>query len=219
MKAGDRRNRQRIHSEIMQTGSGNDGAGAMSPWVSRMAGAPGIALALVWGFAESTLFFVVPDVPISLAAALAPRRAWRHIVAAVVGSVLGGLLMFNWAARDAAGARAAVERVPFVTAAMMAKARASYQAHGLGAVFLGPLGGIPYKIYAVEAPAFVSRSAFLWSTAPARGYRFLVVWGFFGLGGSQLRRRLGRTDAQVAARVAIFWLALYCFYWGLIVLR
>jgi membrane protein YqaA with SNARE-associated domain len=188
-------------------------------WVRWLVGRPGVVLAFVWGLAEGTFFFVVPDVAISLAAMLRPARAWRHVLAATLGGLVGGALMFHWAMLDGEAARAAVARVPFVRAEMTGKVDAGYARHGLGAVYLGPLGGIPYKIYAVEAPKFVGRGAFLASTVPARGYRFLAVWLFFGFAGSTLRRYLKRTDTQLLVWHGAFWVVLYGVYWGRILLR
>jgi membrane protein YqaA with SNARE-associated domain len=188
-------------------------------WVDRLDGVPGVALAFVWGLAEGTFFFVVPDVVISLAALVRPRGAWRHAVAAIVGAVLGGALLFNWAANRPSSAQAAVARVPFVTTEMFAHAHASYVAHGMGAVFRGPITGTPYKIYAVEAPEFQGRTAFLLATVPARGERFLVVCIGFGLAGGALRRYFGRTPLQLALWHAAFWIVFYAFYWSRIAFR
>jgi membrane protein YqaA with SNARE-associated domain len=176
-------------------------------------------LAFLWGLAEGTFFFVVPDVIISLVALLNPRRAWPHIVAAIAGSVLGGMLLFNWASRDPGSAHETIARVPFVTARMFAQVNASYRMHGLGAVFLGPLSGTPYKIYAVEAPRFIGKTAFMWGTAPARGERFLLVWAVFGAVATLLRRSFKRTPLQLALGHGSFWVLLYAFYWGMIVFR
>jgi membrane protein YqaA with SNARE-associated domain len=190
-----------------------------APWVRWLVGGPGVVLAFVWGLAEGTFFFVVPDVAISLAAMLRPKRAWRHVLAATLGGLVGGALMFHWAVSDNAGASAAVARVPFVRAEMFEKVDAGYARHGLGAVYLGPLGGIPYKIYAVEAPKYVEYKAFLVSTVPARGYRFVVVWLVFGFVGGRVRRYLKRTDARLLVWHGAFWVVLYAVYWGRILLR
>jgi hypothetical protein len=194
-------------------------SGPQPKWVDRLDGTPGLVLAFFWGLAEGTFFFVVPDVVISLAALLRPGRAWLHLVAAIVGAVLGGALLFNWSAQSPASAREAVARVPFVTAQMFDRVHASYQAHGMGAVFRGPLTGTPYKIYAVEAPEFQGRTAFLLATVPARGERFLVVWIVFGVAGTALRRYFGRTGSQLALRHGIFWVVFYAFYWSRIAFR
>jgi membrane protein YqaA with SNARE-associated domain len=178
-----------------------------------------VGLAFLWGLAEATFFFVVPDVPISLAALFRPRRAWRHVVAAVVGAVIGGALMFGWAAQDAKDARDAVARVPFVKARMFAHVHASYQAHGAGAIFLGPLTGTPYKIYAVEAPEFIGRGRFLLNTAPARGERFVFVWAVFGALGTWLRRSRKWTTGRLAVVPGVFWVLFYAVNWSLIAFR
>lgn len=183
-----------------------------------LTGWPGLALALAWGLAEGTFFFVVPDVAISLAAILRSRHAWRHVVAATAGGLLGGTLMFGWAARDGESARSAVGHVPFVRAEMFAKVDAGYAQHGLGAIFLGPLGGIPYKIYAVEGPKYVGRAPFLASTVPARGYRFAAVWLAFGFAGNMARRYLKQTDARLLLWDGAFWIVLYAVYWGRILM-
>jgi hypothetical protein len=193
--------------------------GEQPRWVDYLDGAPGVALAFFWGLAEGTFFFVVPDVVISLVAVVRPWHAWRHVVAAIAGAVLGGALLFNWSSQNPAGAHDAVAHVPFVTAQMFARVHEGYRMHGLGAVFRGPLTGTPYKIYAVEAPEFVSRTAFLAGTAPARGERFLAVWIVFGIAGSALRRYFGRTASQLALRHAAFWVLFYAFYWSVIALR
>jgi membrane protein YqaA with SNARE-associated domain len=188
-------------------------------WARLLIGMPGVLLAFLWGLAEGTFFFVVPDVAITLVAMLQPRRAWRHILASIAGSVIGGAVLFSWSTSNPLAARQAVARVPFITAKMIANVHASFERHGMGAVFLGPPAGTPYKIYAVEAPEFVSKSAFLWATAPARGERFVLVWIVFGIAGSLLRRFLRRTPAQLAFRHACFWIVFYTFYWTVIVRR
>jgi membrane protein YqaA with SNARE-associated domain len=202
------------------TGVGKEVASGQQPrWVDWVDGTPGVALAFLWGLAEGTFFFVVPDVVISLAAILRPRRAWRHVVAAVTGSLLAGALMFGWAARNVEAAREGVGHVPFVRGEMFLKVDSSYEGHGLGAVFRGPLTGIPYKIYAVEAPEFVGRGGFLVSTVPARGYRFVLVWIAFGVAGTMLRRYLGRTASRLVVWHGVFWVVLYAVYWGRIAFR
>lgn len=177
---------------------------------------PGVALALFWGLAEGTFFFVVPDVVISLAAMLEPRRAWRHILAAIAGSAVAGMVLFSWSARDPRNAREAVAQVPFVTARMFAQVQASYRMHGLGAIFLGPVSGIPYKIYAVEAPEFLGSAAFLWWTVPARANRFLMLWAGFGVAGSFLQSSRRWTASQLAILHGSFWVLFYALYWSVI---
>jgi hypothetical protein len=133
--------------------------------------------------------------------------------------MIAGMLLFNWASSDPEAAHQAVARVPFVTAGMFTHVQTGYQRHGLGALLLGPLSGTPYKIYAVEAPGFMSRAVFLWGTIPARGERFLLVWGGFGLLGNLLRRFRRGSVLQLVLWHGSFWIILYAIYWGRIAFR
>lgn len=134
-----------------------------------MLGRLGLVVAFLWGLAEATFFFVIPDVLLSFVAMLDWRSTWRHIVAALAGAVLGGALLFQWSQADPEAAHAAVARVPFITPGMFAKVNSGFDKMGLLAVLAGSVSGIPYKLYAVEAPRVSTQFAFLLATPPARG--------------------------------------------------
>ena len=102
----------------------------------------GVALGFLWGFVEATLFFVVPDVWLSLVAIFSLRRVWQHIAAAITGAAAGGALIFLWAQTHPDSASAVVNKVPFVTKQMFAKVDVSFQTRGLSAVYVGPLTGL-----------------------------------------------------------------------------
>jgi hypothetical protein len=112
--------------------------GDMPRWVTRLMGREGIALACVWGFAEGTLFFVVPDVLVSLAALCGGRRALPHVVAAVAGALLAGAVMFAWSASDEPAASAAVRNVPFVRETMFARVDEGLETEEALALFSWP---------------------------------------------------------------------------------
>ena len=118
-------------------------------WLERF---PGTVLAFLWGFAEGSLFFILPDVPMSFVALFRPRRALLHMAAIVAGAVLAGWVMFTWSARSPI-ARSVVAHVPAVTPAMFDRAQHDLNDYGVGGTSLGPVRGIPYKVYAVEAPS------------------------------------------------------------------
>jgi hypothetical protein len=181
------------------------------PWVAWLTGPPGIALAFLWGFAEGTLFFILPDVPLSLAAMFRPRRALIHLAAIVAGALLAGAVMYSWSARGPAASHA-VAHVPLVTQAMFEHAERDYRQLGVWAASKGPVRGIPYKVYAVEAPQHSSLWLFLLVTIPARIWRLLAVWvGFAGAG--LFLRRLGRASLAPALH-ALFWIVVYAVYWA-----
>ncbi len=184
---------------------------AVPPWANWLTRWPGIALVFLWGFAEGTLFFILPDVPLSLAAMFRPRRALIHLAAIVAAALLAGAVMFSWSARGPA-ARHAVAHVPLVTPAMFERAESDYRQFGIWAASKGPVRGIPYKVYAVEAPEHSSLSSFLLVTIPARIWRLLAVWlGFAGAG--LFLRKLGRASLAPALH-APFWIVVYVIYWA-----
>jgi len=179
-------------------------------WAGWLFRCPGIALAVLWGFAEGTLFFILPDVPLSFVALFRPRRALLHIVAIVAGAVAAGAVMFTWSA-NSEGAEHAVAHVPAVTASMFDRAEQDLRKYGVWGASLGPVRGIPYKVYAVEAPAHSPLGPFLLVTVPARLWRLVVVWLGFA-GGGALFRKLGRASLAPALH-AVFWIITYAIYW------
>jgi len=171
---------------------------------------PGIVLALLWGFAEGTLFFILPDVELSLVALYRPRRAATHMAAIVLGAVLAGAVMFTWSGHSG-GARRSVAAVPAVTLSMFARAQRDLHDHGVWGTSLGPVRGIPYKVYAVEAPAYCGRWQFLLVTIPARLWRFVVVW--LGFSGAGILLRNLRRESWARMLHAGFWIITYTIYW------
>ncbi len=171
---------------------------------------PGTVLAFVWGFAEGTLFFILPDVPLSFVALFRPRRALLYMAAIVAGAVLAGAVMFMWSIHGP-GARAAVAHVPAVSPAMFERAERDLNRYGIWGASLGPVRGIPYKVYAVEAPAHSALWIFILVTIPARLWRLIVAWlGFAGAGA--VFRKLGRPSLAPALH-ALFWIVTYAIYW------
>jgi membrane protein YqaA with SNARE-associated domain len=132
--------------------------------------------AAVWGFAEATLFFVVPDVLITWLAGRELRRGLWAALGATAGALLGGLLMFAWGWNDPASALAALDGVPAIGEAMLERVRLDLEAHGLVAMFTGPLLGTPYKIYAALAGELgMGPGEFLLISVPARLLRFVLL--------------------------------------------
>ena len=109
-------------------------------------------------------------------------------------------------------------RVPFIRENMFAKADDGFRNQGLLSVLFGSVSGLPYKLYAVEAPKFTSRTEFLLATPPARAVRFLLVWAGFGAVASWLGTRRRWPVSRLMKIHAALWIASYAFYWGRIVL-
>ena len=170
-----------------------------------------LAAGAVWGAAEATLFFIVPDVLITFVATRRLGRAVMVSLAATAGAVAGGLAMYMWGRHDAAGATAALAHVPAVTTKMLARVASQLQAGGVSALFLGPLTGAPYKIYAVESGAAgMSAVGFLLISVPARLARFALL---AVLTAAVRQRLLSRwPQRKVDALTTVSWAIFYAAY-------
>lgn len=174
------------------------------------------AAALLWGFAEATLFFFVPDVLLSyIGLKRGVTAAARASVFAAIGAGLGGAVMYAWSAADPASARAAVLAVPAISEDMVRSAQAAMGAHAwFIATLLGPLSSTPFKVYAILAPYVgASLPAFALAGVLARLPRFLIVGCGVALIGRALDGRIG-TRVQTGL-LASAWVAFYAVFFAL----
>jgi len=171
--------------------------------------------AFVWGFAEATLFFLVPDVLLSYAGLKhGPRRAAIASLFAALGAGLGGAFMFAWSAHAPEAARAAVLAVPAISAAMAEHAADAMAENWFLATLAGPLSSTPFKLYAILAPAAgASLPAFALAGVAARLPRFLVVSIGVALAGQGLARWL--SERQRLWLLIGAWLLFYAAFFAL----
>jgi len=109
------------------------------------------AIALIWGFAEATLFFIVPDVWLTLAGRDKLHRGLIVCLYSLAGALAGGTLMYLWGSQDPQTALRVVESVPAISTEMVGWVSEQLSTQGVVALMLGPLSGTPYKLYAVQA--------------------------------------------------------------------
>src|SRR5215471_4108707 len=84
-----------------------------------------------WGLAEATLFFIVPDVLLTLEALFSFRRSARVLACILLGALCGGTIMFYLGASHPAQAKATVLRVPFVSSAMFDRTARGFEKSGI----------------------------------------------------------------------------------------
>jgi membrane protein YqaA with SNARE-associated domain len=165
--------------------------------------------AALWGLAEATFFFFVPDVLLSGVALRDTRRALWAGVFALAGAMIGGVAMYGWGAHAPQQAAAAVEAVPAISPALMRDAHDALAGQGALAMILGPLSGTPFKVYAVQAAsAGISFGTFLLASIPARLPRFLLVALLAGLAAHALRRRFA------APTIRAIWLGAWVLFYA-----
>ncbi len=129
----------------------------------------------LWGFAEATAFFIVPDVFITYRALKGYKAGFVACLYALLGALIGGSLVFVWASYSTAPLHF-VQQIPGITPHMAVLANADYAHHGVVALLIAPLREIPYKLYAVIAPSHeISYLPFLLVSFIARLSRFVLV--------------------------------------------
>jgi membrane protein YqaA with SNARE-associated domain len=170
---------------------------------------------LSWGFAEATLFFIVPDVLLGAVALLAPRAAPRVLAFTLVGALLGGALTYGVANElRPSRSEAVLDGVPTVNDTAIHRVEREMREEGSRSIVRGPLRmGTPYKLYAraaaVEHEAF--GSFLLWSI-PGRLERMLPVTLLAALVGFLARGPIARQPRAVLAFYGALWLAVYVVY-------
>jgi membrane protein YqaA with SNARE-associated domain len=171
--------------------------------------------AFIWGVAEATLFFFVPDVVLSYVGLKhGAKAAARASVIAAIGASVGGVVMYLWAVENFAAAREAVLAVPAISEAMAQRAEAAMAENWFLATFLGPLTNTPFKLYAILAPAAgASLPVFALAAVAARLPRFLIVSIGTALIGRFLKRWL--SERQCLWLLIGAWLLFYAVFFAL----
>lgn len=188
---------------------------AILPSADRPSALPGWLLAaFAWGLAEAILLPIVPDVILTLIAQrLGLRAGLLGCAAAIVGAMLGGLVMWAYGAADPVAMRALLDALPAIHPGMVAEAEAGLAESPLVALLVGSVTGVPYKVFAGLAPeAGVSAGLLLVLTPLARAPRFLfatIAAAAFERLASQLVPRDVRT-----ALVIGFWVVFYAIFWA-----
>jgi membrane protein YqaA with SNARE-associated domain len=173
------------------------------------------AIAFAWGLGEATVFFIVPDVFLTLVACRSLGRALEGTLLALGGALVGGTVMFSIGLHAPERARALLDAVPGVQPALIADVREQLHAHGLLAMALGPARGTPYKIYAVEWGACGGRLLpFILVSVPARWVRFALTAAATRGAMRLLAPLTGQRAGVELALVGLVWVAVYAAYFA-----
>ena len=167
--------------------------------------------AAAWGLAEATVFFIVPDVLLSALALQNLKRALAACLFALTGALVGGAIIWTLGQGDADGMRQSFVSIPAIDSELISGVEAQIRERGLWAVFLGPLQGVPYKIYALEASRLgYGLGIFLLISIPARLLRFLVVTLVIAGLAQLFRDRISLLSMRITLAVA--WTTFYAWY-------
>ena len=170
-----------------------------------------LAASGVWGYAEATRFFIVPDVLVGWVALHGTRPGLWSALAATAGAVIGGAAVH----RDAAAQHSRLVEVPGISQAMLDDAADRFARDGWRAVMRAPIDGIPYKVYAARSglDGRPLEELMLW-TPPARLCRFLLVALGAGAFGAIFARGIRRRESEFLLAYAALWTITYARYYA-----
>lgn len=110
-----------------------------------------VGIGFLWGLAEGTFFFIVPDVFLTLVALWSARAALLAWAGSILGSLLAVFLLFRWMGIDPGGLVALITALPGISPTMVSVVKDDLALHGLPWTPWLVAGGIPLKVYAVAA--------------------------------------------------------------------
>jgi len=171
-----------------------------------------LSAAALWGFAEATFFFIVPDILLTATVLFCGvNKALRLALVAALAAVVGGLLMMRWGASAPEASRVFLLSVPLIGDDLLLRVQTEVQGAWPFNLMFGAITGAPYKIYAAEAGAAeINPFAFALVSFLARLLRFSVVISLAALGFA-LAKRFGVVRFN-GIGLAVAWGAVYAIY-------
>ena len=162
----------------------------------------------LWGYAEATRFWLIPDILLGWITLNRPRSIVTSVIAATVGAVIGGVRMHEHAREE----HARLAEIPGINDALLLDAHERFASRGWVAVVRAPLDGIPYKVYATESGlAGKPLDELIAWTLLARLWRFILSAAAAAL--------IGRVFSQSVRRSEGLWLAGTLGFWAFVYVR
>jgi membrane protein YqaA with SNARE-associated domain len=165
----------------------------------------------LWGYAEATRFWLIPDILLGWITLNRPRSIVTSVIAATVGAVIGGVRMHEHAREE----YARLTEIPGINDALLLDAHERFASRGWVAVVRAPLDGIPYKVYATESGlAGKPIPELIGWTLIARLWRFILSAAAAALIGRVFSRSVRRSEAVWLAGTSGFWVFVYARYFA-----
>ncbi len=172
--------------------------------------------AAAWGFAEATLFFIVPDVLLTWLAGFRPRYVWPAVGTCLLGALAGGTAMWSLGSSSPEDARTLLDRVPAINVDLLATTGTELQDHYGVQMLRAGFTGVPYKILAVESGARGrSLAGFLGWSVPARLGRWVLLVLTAKAITRLARRHLVAADRVLWITWGLGWGTVYVVYFAL----
>lgn len=175
-------------------------------------------IASLWAFAEATFFFLIPDIYLTRIALYNLRKAIYACFFAAFSACIGGSVMYLWAEYYPHPAVEFLTLIPAIFPKLITEVTQSLFPHPFYALFVAPLKGIPYKIYAVLfGMEKISFSLFIGISFIARLCRFLFVTLAGGIAAALLKPYVSPKKINLI-HLMVWWL-IYSLYFCDVVYR
>ena len=136
-------------------------------------------IAFCWGFAEATFFFFLPDIYLTRISLYNIHKAFFACFIAAIAACLGGSLMYWFAHFHESQSFIFLTSVPAIFPKLILHVDNTVQTKPYLSLFIAPLKGIPYKIYAVAFGTYhINFFKFIVISFLARAFRFILITGF-----------------------------------------
>jgi membrane protein YqaA with SNARE-associated domain len=173
------------------------------------------AAAFHWGFAEATVFFIVPDALLTSLALNSLRTAVTAALLAALGATVGGLAVWFLASSNPETANNILLAVPGISESTFQTVRKLFSEGTYTGLLHGAFTGVPYKIFAAEAGFNgINPALFAALTPLARLPRFLLLSLAAWAAGQWIGARL--SQRQKFAVTLSLWLVFYIVYFTLV---
>jgi hypothetical protein len=175
---------------------------------------PAALIGLLWGYAEGTVFFLVPDLWITWVTLFAPLSGLLAWLASILGSLAAVLTLHGLSTTPGLDPLGWIVRIPAISEVMIAAVEARLAATGLPWTPWLIAGGVPLKVYAGVAfhQGIPLDGVLLW-TVFARIVRiaptFLVVLAVRRLAAVRIDRRPIRWSVLLVGCWSLFYLAYF----------
>jgi hypothetical protein len=166
-----------------------------------------------WGLAEGVVFFIVPDVYITLATLFALRGGVVAWAFSILGSLVAVCVVWAFVTLLGGGYVALLDSVPGISRSLLEQTAVRLTADGLPYSPFLVLGGVPLKVYAaLSFTVGTSLGAVLLWTVFARIVRIAPVFALVALLRAGLSRHVDARPHVWMALHVLAWTAFYAFY-------
>lgn len=170
-------------------------------------------ISFLWGLAEGTFFFIIPDVYIGFISLFSILGGFSSMGFALLGSLTSAIFIYLLYPILGDHMTSLLLYIPGITKSMIERATTDLILHGLPALITGPVIGIPYKIYTVTAAQLTFPiSQYLFFSIPSRLERTIIVFITGSFIGYFFSKKLQKHPFAAILAYIILWTSIYSTY-------